>query len=129
MIPVDCAVNDDYGTTINRINAIHFPGLELSAIDIAGVHFRDLGINHGERRIRISRKEYGVRHLASCVGNIFWERYGMDGWTAAKCLRDLRQSKRFTPDGGFDELYRWWESGLTDDGFVRNLLIDAAKDV
>jgi hypothetical protein len=35
LIPVDCAVNDDYGSTSDRIAAIHFPGLQLDTCDMA----------------------------------------------------------------------------------------------
>lgn len=128
VIPVDCAVNDDYGSTSDRISAIHFPGLELEAIDMRGLSFQELPNRHGEFRIRISRREWAARHLRSCVGNIFWERYGMEPWTAAACVHWLRETKAFTFDGGFEELVHWWDSGIVDHAHVRWLLIDAAKD-
>ena len=124
LIPIDCAVNDDYGNTTNRVSSIHFPGLELEAIDMAGVHFREL---RGEG-FYVSRRKWPARHLLSCVGNIYWERYGMDGWSAAAFLRYLRKTGLFTPDSGYEELFRWWESAIEDEAHVRGLLIYAAKD-
>lgn len=123
-VPVDCACNDDYGTTSDRVHSIHVPGLELSAIDMAGVHFREVrGFG-----FYVSRRKWWAKHLASNVGNLYWERYGMDGWSAAAFLHYLRKTKAWTPDGGYNELYEWWESGITADAHVRALLLDAAKD-
>ena len=124
VIPIDCAVNDDYGTVTNRVSAVHLPGLELDACDMAGVHFREL---RGEG-FYVSRRKWPATHLQSCVGNIYWERYGMDGWSAAAFLHYLRASKLFTPDAGHEELWKWWESGITAYNHVRKLLIEAAKD-
>ena len=128
MIPVDLAVNDDHGSTSDRVSAVHFPGLELDAIDMRGPTFRELPNRHGEFRVRIGRCEFACRHLRSCVGNIYWERYGMEPWTAAHCLHRLRGSKAFTLDGGYEELAKWWDSGIEDHAYLRGLLIDAAKD-
>lgn len=128
MIPIDCAVNDDNGSTSDRIAAIHFPGLELDAVDMRGPSFRELPNRHGEFRIRIGRREWAVAHLRSCVGNIYWERYGIESWSAAALLHWLREVKSFTFDSGFEELAQWWESGIVDHAHVRRLLIDAAKD-
>jgi hypothetical protein len=127
LIPIDCAVNDDYGGTSDRVSAIHFPGLELDSTDMRGPKFREIRA-HGEFRIKVGRRQWAARHLASCVGNIYWERYGMEPWTAAAFLHYLRASKWFTPDSGFDELWKWWESGIAADAHVRTLLIEAAKD-
>lgn len=127
LIHVDCAVNDDHGCTSDRIAAIHFPGLELDAIDMLGPRFK-VGRMHGEYRIKIGRNEYAAQHLASCVGNMYWERYGVEPWTAQHMLHRLRESKWFTPDSGFEELWKWWESGIYAPDLVRRLLIDAAKD-
>jgi hypothetical protein len=123
LIPIDCAVNDDYSNVSNHVDAIHVPGLELSAIDFHGVHFREV-----RGGFYVSRRKWNAVHVASGVGNIYWERYAMDEWTAAAFLHYLRTVKLFTPDGGFDELYRWWESGIDDEAFVRSLLVDALKD-
>lgn len=128
LIPVDCAVNDDNGCTSDRISAIHFPGLELDACDMRGPIFRELPNRHGEFRIRIGRSEFAARHIRSCVGNIYWERYGMEPWTAAICLSRLRRAQAFTLNGGYHELATWWDSGIEDQRYVRKLLIDAAKD-
>jgi hypothetical protein len=128
LIPVDCAVNDDYGSTSDRIAAIHFPGLQLDTCDMRGPRFRELPNRHGEYRIKIGRREWACRHLLSCVGNIYWERYGFEPWTAAALLHWLRASKWFQPDSGFEELWKWWDSGIAADALVRSLLIDAAKD-
>lgn len=127
LIPVDCAVNDDHGCVSDRVDAIHLPGLELHSIDMRGPRFR-VGMMHGEHRIKVGRREWGCRHLASCVGNIYWERYGMEPWHAAAFVHYLRRTGWFSLDGGFDELWKWWQSGINDDGHVRKLLIDAAKD-
>jgi hypothetical protein len=127
-IPVDCAVNDDYGCVSDRIAAIHFPGLELDAVDMLGPTFRELPNRHGEFRIRIGRREYAAQHIRSCVGNIYWERYGMDPTTAAFCLHKLRDSGQFTFNGGFGELVDWWETQIRDERHVARLLIDAAKE-
>lgn len=128
-IPVDCAVNDDYGCVSGRVSAIHFPGLELDAIDMVGPTFRVLPRSlRGEDRIRIGRREYAARHLASCVGNLYWERFGMDPGTAAWCLHKLRDSKQFTFDAGFGELVDWWETSIRDEQHVRRLLVEAAKE-
>lgn len=123
LIPVDCAVNDDHGTTTNIVHAIHLPGIELDALDMAAVHFREL-----RGHIRVSRRKWPVTHLRSCVGNIYWERWGMEPWTAAAFLNWLRGSGLFDNDGGYDELCKWWESGIVADAHVRALLLDAAKD-
>lgn len=129
MIPVDCCVNDDHGNLGERIAAIHFPGLDLDAIDMLGPTFRQLApALRGEPRIRIGRREYAARHLRSHVGNIYWERYGMDQTTAAWCLHVLRDSGDFTLDGGYVELADWWDSGIRDERHVARLLIDAAKE-
>lgn len=128
MIPVDCAVNDDHGCTGDRISSIHFPGLELDAVDMCGPRFRELPNRYGEFRIKIGRREWGCRHLRSCVGNIYWERYGFEPWHAAALLHWLRGEKTFTCDAGFGELVDWWETAITDHAHVRTLLIDAAKD-
>lgn len=129
VIPVDCCVNDDYGSTSDRIVAIHFPGLELDSIDMVGPTFRQLPrVLRGEERIRIGRREYAARHLRSCVGNIYWERYGMTPTTAAFCLHKLRDSGAFTFDGGWGELVDWWDSQIRDERHVARLLIEAAKD-
>jgi hypothetical protein len=122
LIPVDCAVNDDHGSTTDRVQLIHLPGLELAADWDRGAHFREL-----PGHIRVSRRKWPARHLASCVGNIYWERYGMEPWTAAAFLHYLRASKQFQPDGGFEELWKWWESGIAAHAHVKALLIDAAK--
>jgi hypothetical protein len=127
MVPVDCAVNDDHGIVSERITAIHFPGLELDAIDMTGPRFRELR-RGGEFRIKISRREWAARHLRSCVGNIYWERYGLESWTAAALLHWLRESKTFTLDGGWGELCDWWETQIVDHAHVRHLLIAAAKE-
>jgi hypothetical protein len=127
LIPIDCAVNDDHGCTSDRVAAIHFPGLELDTVDMRGPRFRE-GMMHGEFRIKVGRREWGVRHLASCVGNIYWERYGMNPCHAAAFLHYLRSTKWFTPDGGLEELWKWWESGINAENHVQKLLIDAAKD-
>lgn len=123
MIPVDCAVNDDYGSTTNRVQGIHLPGLELEPIDVSGVRFRE--VSGG---FYVSRRKWHARHLLSCVGNIYWERYGMEPWSAAAFLHYLRKTGLFQPDSGHDELWKWWESGIQADAHVRALLIDAAKD-
>lgn len=128
LIPVDCAVNDDNGCVGERVSAIHFPGLELDAINMVGPRFRELPNRHGEYRIRIGRREWAARHLRSCVGNIYWERYGVESWTAAALLHYLRDTKAFTLDGGYEELASWWESEISDHAHVRRLLCDAAKD-
>lgn len=127
-IPVDCAVNDDHGCTSDRIAAIHFPGLELDACDMRGPRFREMPNRYGEFRIKIGRREWAATHLLSCVGNIYWERYGVEPWTAAALLHWLRTDKAFTFDGGYAELSNWWDSGIVDHDHVRNLLIDATKD-
>jgi hypothetical protein len=93
-----------------------------------GPRFRELPNRHGEYRIKIGRREWACRHLLSCVGNIYWERYGFEPWTAAALLHWLRASKWFQPDSGFEELWKWWDSGIAADALVRSLLIDAAKD-
>jgi hypothetical protein len=123
LIPIDCAVNDDYGSTTNKVSAIHFPGLELDTTDIGGVHFRE--VTGG---FYVSRRKWLASHIRSCVGNIYWERYGMDPWSAAAFLHYLRKTGLFQPDGGFEELWNWWESGIAADALVRSLLIDAAKE-
>lgn len=123
LIPIDCAVNDDYGGTTNRVQSIHFPGLEMDAIDMAGVHFRD-----GATWIKFSRREFEARHLRSMVGNIYWERYGMSPDVAAACLHYLRDLNRFSPDSGYEELWRWWDSNVTDHALVARLLTEAAND-
>lgn len=127
LIPVDCAVNDDHGCVGERITAIHFPGLELDALDMRGPRFREVKA-HGWLHIKIGRRMWPCQHLLSCVGNIYWERYGLEPWTAAALLHWLRDEKTFTMDGGFEELWKWWESGITDHAHARTLLIDAAKD-
>lgn len=55
-------------------------------------------------------------------------RWGMEPWTAAAFLHYLRTTKMFSLDMGYDELWKWWESGIAADAHVRALLIDAAKD-
>jgi hypothetical protein len=52
----------------------------------------------------------------------------MEPWTAAAFLHYLRTTKMFSLDMGYDELWKWWESGIAADAHVRALLIDAAKD-
>jgi hypothetical protein len=129
LIPVDCAVNDDYGNTSDRISAIHFPGLELDAVDMRGPTFRVLPpAVRQEPRIRIGRREYAARHLASCVGNLYWERFGMPPTTAAWCLHTLREAGAFTFDAGYGELVDWWESRIRDEAWVAECLIEAAKE-
>jgi hypothetical protein len=123
LVPVDCAVNDDNGNTTNRVQSIHFPGLELDAADLGGAHFCEL-----PNSIRVSRRKFAARGLRSWVGNIYWERYGMTPDVAARCLHYLRESKQFQPDSGYDDLWRWWESNITDYALVSRLLIQAAKD-
>lgn len=123
LIPIDCAVNDDHGNVTNRVQAIHVPGLSLESFDTAGVHFREIS-----GAIRVSRRKWPARHLINCVGNIYWERYGMESWTAAAFLHYLRKTKAFDTNSGFDELWKWWESGIAADAHVRDLLVDYAKD-
>jgi len=127
LIPVDCAVNDDYGSTSDRIAAIHFPGLELDTCDMRGPKFGEVR-RRSEFRIRIGRREWAARHLRSHVGNIYWERYGMEPAIAAACLHWLRASKAFTFDSGYEELANWWDTAIDDHVHVQRLLIDAAKD-
>lgn len=128
LIPVDCAVNDDHGGLSDRIAAIHFPGLELDACDMRGPRFRAGRGRSGAYRIKIGRCEWHCRHLRSHVGNIFWERYGLDPHVASGLLHRLRRDKAFTLDSGYEGLWKWWESRITDHEHVRLLLIEAAKD-
>jgi hypothetical protein len=124
-IPVHLAVNDDHGNVSDRVSALHVPGLELSAIDVAGVHFRALPLYPG---FRISKRTWPAHHTQSHVGNIFWERYVAEAWTCAALLTWLRDARLFTTDSGHEELFTWFESGITDHAHVRRLLIDAAKE-
>lgn len=129
IVPVECCVNDDHGSLSDRIAAIRFPGLELDAIDMLGPTFRKLPPSHrGEPRIRIGRREYAARHLASCVGNLYWERYGMPLSTAAWCLHVLRDSGGFTFNEGSGELVVWWESRIRDERHVGRLLLKAMRE-
>lgn len=123
LIPVDCCVNDEHGSTTNRLQGLHFPGLDLEPIDVAGVHFRVV-----PGGFYLSRRKMIARHLASCVGNIFWERYGMEPYAAAFSLHYARQTGLFQPDAGHDELWRWWKSNIVDHELVKRLLVAAAKD-
>jgi len=123
LIPIDCCVNDDYGTTLDKVQGIHFPHFELEPIHVDGVHFREV-----PGGFYVSRRKWIARHLRSCVGNIFWERYGMDSWSAAAFLHYLRESQLFQPDGGYDEFWKWWASRITDHALVRRLLLEAAKE-
>lgn len=125
LIPFDFACNDDYGMYSGRVAAVHLPGgcLDLDTLDMCGPVFKPIahaGRGRAKGMVRISRRLWGCRHLASHVGNIYWERFAID--EAERFVFWMRGSKLFTLDGGWSEMADWFDKPTTSlfDGYDKN---------
>lgn len=124
LIPVSLCVNDDHGYP-GRLQRMDFAGaLEIDAIDDRGLTFTEMK----PYRFRTLRREWEFARRRDHVGNIFWNCYWMRPEDAAALLKRVRASKLFTLDGGWEELFRWFESGIGEDAWLTRKLIDAAKE-
>lgn len=119
--------NDERGNHTGYATGLNLPEglLSLTSQHVRGVRFCESGDG-----IRVSRRRFQSRGCREGYGNVFWNGYDVPVCSVVKLLVYLKESGKWTSEGGIVEIDDWWrrDTGYSEADWLIAQFREIAKE-